>query len=188
MIVKHGGGRASNANRAALNKGLANAAIGQDNGGCVFDAIAVVEDGLFVANRRRIAELAIKNRLPSVGFREYCEAGGLAAYGVDGLKVDGLNVEGENVDGLKVDGVTFKKLEFARAAAAGIASRAVGDPSSASTIDGTNCPGDPKTATYDLDVITEKDGRLRAENVRSVMTDAALKSQPLQRQDAPRVR
>jgi putative tryptophan/tyrosine transport system substrate-binding protein len=47
------------------------------------DSIVVVEDGLFVANRVRIAELAIKNRLPSIGFREYCEAGGLAAYGVD---------------------------------------------------------------------------------------------------------
>jgi putative ABC transport system substrate-binding protein len=47
------------------------------------EAVAVVEDGLFVANRRHIAELAIKNRLPSLGFREYCEAGGLAAYGVD---------------------------------------------------------------------------------------------------------
>src|SRR5207248_1838683 len=47
------------------------------------DSIVVVEDGLFVANRARIAELAIKNRLPSIGFREYCEAGGLAAYGVD---------------------------------------------------------------------------------------------------------
>jgi putative tryptophan/tyrosine transport system substrate-binding protein len=47
------------------------------------DALAIVEDGLFVANRARIAELAIKNRFPSVGFREYCEAGGLAAYGVD---------------------------------------------------------------------------------------------------------
>jgi putative ABC transport system substrate-binding protein len=47
------------------------------------DSIVVVEDGLFVANRTRIAELAIKNRLPSIGFREYCEAGGLAAYGAD---------------------------------------------------------------------------------------------------------
>jgi putative tryptophan/tyrosine transport system substrate-binding protein len=47
------------------------------------DAIVVVEDGLFVANRARIAELAINMRLPSIGFREYCEAGGLAAYGVD---------------------------------------------------------------------------------------------------------
>jgi len=54
-----------------------------DRAGSQFDAIEVVEDGLFVANRKRIAELAIKNRLPSIGFREYCEAGGLAAYGVD---------------------------------------------------------------------------------------------------------
>jgi putative ABC transport system substrate-binding protein len=38
---------------------------------------------LAIANPRRIAELAIKNRLPSIGFREYCQAGGLAAYGVD---------------------------------------------------------------------------------------------------------
>jgi putative ABC transport system substrate-binding protein len=48
-----------------------------------YDAVTVVEDGLFVAHRQRIAELAIKNRLPSIGFREYCEAGGLAAYGVN---------------------------------------------------------------------------------------------------------
>ncbi len=27
--------------------------------------------------------LAIRSRLPSIGFREYCEAGGLLAYGVD---------------------------------------------------------------------------------------------------------
>ena len=33
-----------------------------------FDAIVVLDDGLFVANRTRIAELAIKNRLPSIGF------------------------------------------------------------------------------------------------------------------------
>jgi len=31
----------------------------------------------------RVAELALRNRLPSIGFREYCEAGGLLAYGVD---------------------------------------------------------------------------------------------------------
>jgi putative ABC transport system substrate-binding protein len=47
------------------------------------EAIVVVEDGLFVAHRAHIAELAIKNRMPSLGFREYCEDGGLAAYGVD---------------------------------------------------------------------------------------------------------
>ena len=49
-----------------------------ERGRSQFDAIVVVEDGLFVANRTRIAELAIKSRLPSIGFR-----GGLAAYGVD---------------------------------------------------------------------------------------------------------
>jgi putative ABC transport system substrate-binding protein len=48
-----------------------------------FEAYTVVDDGLFVANVKRLAELAIGHRLPSMGFREYCEAGGLAAYGVD---------------------------------------------------------------------------------------------------------
>src|SRR5262249_9457278 len=47
------------------------------------EALLVVDDGLAIANPRRIAELAIKGRLPSIGFREYCQAGGLAAYGVD---------------------------------------------------------------------------------------------------------
>jgi putative ABC transport system substrate-binding protein len=54
-----------------------------ERAGSQLDAIAVADEGLFVANRARIAELAIKNRLPSLGFREYCEAGGLAAYGVN---------------------------------------------------------------------------------------------------------
>jgi putative ABC transport system substrate-binding protein len=49
-------------------------------------------DGLFVpgggqlmnANRKRIADLALKSRLPSVyGTREYVEAGGLMSYGAD---------------------------------------------------------------------------------------------------------
>jgi ABC-type uncharacterized transport system substrate-binding protein len=47
------------------------------------EALTVIEDGLLLANAKRIAELTIRNRLPSIGFREYCEAGGLAAYGVD---------------------------------------------------------------------------------------------------------
>ena len=46
-------------------------------------AHTVIDEGLLVANSKRIAELAIRNRLPGVGFREYCEAGGLAAYGVN---------------------------------------------------------------------------------------------------------
>jgi putative ABC transport system substrate-binding protein len=47
------------------------------------EALTVTDDGLFIANARRIAEMASRTRLPSIGFREYCEAGGLLAYGVD---------------------------------------------------------------------------------------------------------
>ena len=47
------------------------------------EALVVPEDGLFLANRQRIADLAAGQRLPSIGFREYCESGGLLAYGVD---------------------------------------------------------------------------------------------------------
>jgi ABC-type uncharacterized transport system substrate-binding protein len=47
------------------------------------EAHTVIDEGLFVANAKRIAELAIRNRVPGVGFREYCEAGGLVAYGVN---------------------------------------------------------------------------------------------------------
>jgi putative ABC transport system substrate-binding protein len=47
------------------------------------EALIVVDDGLLIANSRRIAEIAIAQRLPTLGPREYCEAGGLAAYGVD---------------------------------------------------------------------------------------------------------
>jgi len=46
-------------------------------------AHTVIDEGLFIANAKRIAELAIRNQLPGIGFREYCEAGGLAAYGVN---------------------------------------------------------------------------------------------------------
>jgi len=39
-------------------------------------------DALFFAQRRQIAELALKNRLPSMfSQREYAEAGGLMSYG-----------------------------------------------------------------------------------------------------------
>ena len=48
-------------------------------------ALTVVEDGLFLPAdaRNAIADLAVRTKLPSIGFREYCEAGGLLAYGVD---------------------------------------------------------------------------------------------------------
>jgi putative ABC transport system substrate-binding protein len=46
------------------------------------DAIIVSVDGFFLARRQRIAELALRNRLPSIfGNREYAEAGGLMSYG-----------------------------------------------------------------------------------------------------------
>ena len=47
------------------------------------EALTVPEDGLFQANADRLADLANRNRLPSIGFRAYCEAGGLLAYSVD---------------------------------------------------------------------------------------------------------
>lgn len=46
-------------------------------------ALAILEDALFLANAQRIADLAMSNRLPSIGFKEYGEAGGLIAYAVD---------------------------------------------------------------------------------------------------------
>ena len=44
-------------------------------------ALIVLPDGLFLLQAPRIAELAVKNRLPSmVSSREYVEAGGLMSY------------------------------------------------------------------------------------------------------------
>ena len=47
------------------------------------DALVVPDDGLFIANARLVAALAGTARLPAIGFREFCEAGGLLAYGVN---------------------------------------------------------------------------------------------------------
>jgi putative ABC transport system substrate-binding protein len=48
------------------------------------EAILVVADGLFIGQRRRIAELAIKHRIPSIfSYREGVQAGGLMSYGQD---------------------------------------------------------------------------------------------------------
>jgi putative ABC transport system substrate-binding protein len=47
-------------------------------------ALVVVIDPLTVRYRGRIAELAMKHRLPAMyGFREFVDAGGLMAYGVN---------------------------------------------------------------------------------------------------------
>jgi putative ABC transport system substrate-binding protein len=47
------------------------------------DSIVVTEDGEFAAGFQAIATLALANKLPSIGAREYAEAGGLIGYGVD---------------------------------------------------------------------------------------------------------
>jgi putative ABC transport system substrate-binding protein len=47
------------------------------------DALTLLPDAVILMNVRRLADLAIKQRLPSVGFREWPDAGGLIAYGVD---------------------------------------------------------------------------------------------------------
>ena len=49
------------------------------------DALAIVEDTIFVANWKRLADLATAQRLPSVGFTDFAAAGGLIGYGADPL-------------------------------------------------------------------------------------------------------
>ncbi len=47
------------------------------------DGVVVLDDAMLIANARRVADLAAKNRLPTIGFKEYAEAGGLMAYAVN---------------------------------------------------------------------------------------------------------
>jgi putative ABC transport system substrate-binding protein len=47
------------------------------------DALIVTEDGEFAPNFRTIAALAAQSRLPSIGAKEYGEAGGLIGYGAN---------------------------------------------------------------------------------------------------------
>ena len=48
------------------------------------DALVLAATSTFIVNRTRIAELALKNRLPTMGnVREVVEAGGLMAYGAN---------------------------------------------------------------------------------------------------------
>ena len=51
------------------------------------DAMLTFPDGVTLVNRARIARFAKAHRLPSMfGWREYCEAGGLASYGASQRK------------------------------------------------------------------------------------------------------
>ena len=45
------------------------------------DALAVIEDVALIPSNKRIAELAVKQRLPSISFIEYADTGGLFGYG-----------------------------------------------------------------------------------------------------------
>ena len=47
------------------------------------DALALIEDWVIIVNARRVAAQAVKRHLPSVGFLEWAEAGGLLAYDAD---------------------------------------------------------------------------------------------------------
>jgi putative ABC transport system substrate-binding protein len=47
------------------------------------DSVVVTQDGEFAASFPAIATLSLANKLPSIGAREYAEAGGLIGYGVD---------------------------------------------------------------------------------------------------------
>jgi putative tryptophan/tyrosine transport system substrate-binding protein len=46
------------------------------------DAVVITQDGIFVTNAGAIADIAAKQRLPSIGFSEFAEVGGLIGYGV----------------------------------------------------------------------------------------------------------
>jgi ABC-type uncharacterized transport system substrate-binding protein len=47
------------------------------------DGIVVTGGTLMLANQKRIASFALKSRLPSIGYREYVNGGGLMSYGAD---------------------------------------------------------------------------------------------------------
>jgi ABC-type uncharacterized transport system substrate-binding protein len=51
--------------------------------GSQVDSVVVTEDGEFAASFPTIAALALRKRLPSIGAKEYAEAGGLLGYGAN---------------------------------------------------------------------------------------------------------
>jgi putative ABC transport system substrate-binding protein len=46
-------------------------------------AVVVSDEALFAGVPKHIADLAVRNRVPSIGFTTFAEAGGLIGYGVD---------------------------------------------------------------------------------------------------------
>jgi putative ABC transport system substrate-binding protein len=51
------------------------------------EAVVVTEDGEFASSFRSIAALAVDNKLPSIGSKEFAEAGGLIGYGANLLEL-----------------------------------------------------------------------------------------------------
>lgn len=47
------------------------------------EAVTITNDGMLIANTKRIADLATKHRLPSIGFDAFANAGGLISYGAN---------------------------------------------------------------------------------------------------------
>ncbi len=50
------------------------------------DAVAISDDAMLVVHAQALADLAARRRLPSIGFSEFAESGGLLAYGVNFLE------------------------------------------------------------------------------------------------------
>ncbi len=50
-------------------------------------AVTVSETAIFAANAKAIADLAAKHRLPSIGYGEFAEAGGVIGYGANQLEL-----------------------------------------------------------------------------------------------------
>ena len=52
------------------------------------EAVTIIaSDAIFLSNTKAIADLAAKHRLPSAGFKEFAEAGGLIGYGANILEM-----------------------------------------------------------------------------------------------------
>ena len=47
------------------------------------DALAIIDDGMIIANAEALASLAAKHRIPASGFSAFAEQGGLMGYGVN---------------------------------------------------------------------------------------------------------
>lgn len=47
------------------------------------DALAVIEEAMFNVHVEALAGLALRHRLPTVGTKDFCDAGGLVGYGAD---------------------------------------------------------------------------------------------------------